>query len=61
MSIQQIVESIEITENDYYWALVILPETDFEIRLKKVWVRVLSIIIIQIFNQFIIIRQHPYI
>ena len=33
-SIREIISSIETTEDDYYWALSISPDTDSEIHLK---------------------------
>ena len=33
-SIREIISSIETTEDDYYWALFISPDTDYEIHLK---------------------------
>ena len=34
-SIQEILSSMGITEGDYYWALSISPDNDYEIHLKK--------------------------
>ena len=34
-SIQEALSSIEITQDDYYWTLFILPETDYQIHLKR--------------------------
>ena len=35
MSIREILSDIKITENDYYWALSVSPETYYEIHLKS--------------------------
>ena len=35
LSIQQVLCSMGITEEDYYWALSILPDDDYEIHLKR--------------------------
>ena len=35
LSIQEILSSMGITEDDYYWALSISPDNDYEIHLKK--------------------------
>ena len=34
-AIREVLSSIEITEDDYYWAVSISPETDYEIHLKR--------------------------
>ena len=35
LSIQEILSSMGITEDDYYWALSISPDNDYEIHLKR--------------------------
>ena len=35
LSIQEILSSMGIAEDDYYWALSISPDNDYEIHLKK--------------------------
>ena len=35
LSIQEILSSMGITEDDYYWALSISPDNDYEINLKR--------------------------
>ena len=35
LSIQEILSSMGITEDDYYWALSISPDDDYEIHLKR--------------------------
>ena len=35
LSIQEILSNVGITEDDYYWALSISPDNDYEIHLKR--------------------------
>ena len=36
LSDADILKSIDVTEDDYYWALSISPDSDFELHLKSV-------------------------
>ena len=35
LSDADILKSIDVTEDDYYWALSISPDSDFELHLKR--------------------------
>ena len=35
LSIQEILSSMGITEDDYYWALSISPDNDYDVHLKR--------------------------